>query len=422
MRPFKNLVFLLLSALILHQFLNLYGCANIIPPSGGPKDTIPPRLITVVPRDSALHFTGKLITFNFDEFVDLNNPIQNIIISPSPKRNPIVDHHLRTVTIRLKDTLLDNTTYLIDFGNTIKDINEGNILKHFSYVFSTGSYLDSMDLSGQVFVAETGKIDTTLIVMLHKNLDDSAVIKDLPRYVTRVDSLGQFHFRFLAPGTYNIYALEDQSGTRKYLSKSDLFAFYEHPITVGSGNLPLTLFAYPEENQTKKTTTSTTSTQPKKETKKEDKEKRLVVSVNLQNGQLDLLGDLIVQFKNGLKVFDSTKIHFLDGGFQPIKSYQLVKDSTDRILTFSTKWSLDSPYYLILEKSFGEDSSDRRLLKDDTIKFRTKKESDYGSLLLRFRNLDITKHPVLQFVQNKLIKNSFPLKGNQFEKKLFTPW
>jgi hypothetical protein len=134
-----------------------------------------------------------------------------------------------------------------------------------------------------------------------------------------------------------------------------------------------------------------------------------------------LLGNLIIQFKNGLKVFDSTKVHFLDGGFQPIKSYLLVKDSTNTKLTISTKWALDSPYILILEKSFGEDSSDRRLLKDDTIKIRTKKESDYGSLLLRFKNLDISKHPVLQFVQNKEIKFSYPLKGIQFEKQLFPP-
>src|SRR4029077_15730572 len=103
-----------------------------------------------------------------------------LIVSPVSKTEPLVDVHLRTVTIRIKDTLQPNTTYSFNFGKSIKDVNEGNILKNFTYVFTTGTYIDSAELSGNVIVAATGKADSSLIVMLHRKLDDSAVIKEKP--------------------------------------------------------------------------------------------------------------------------------------------------------------------------------------------------------------------------------------------------
>jgi Bacterial Ig-like domain len=369
----------------------------------------------VVPHDSAVNFTGKSIVFNFDEYVVLDNAQQNIIISPTPKINPVIDSKLRTVSIKLKDTLQPNTTYFLDFGKAIKDNNEGNVLKNFSYVFSTGAYLDSLEFGGNVLIAETGKKDSSLIVVLHKNLDDSAVVHDRPRYVARLDSNGNFMFHHLAPGYYNLFALKDEGGTRKYLSKGQLFAFYDKPITIQQVNLPVTLFAYSEKEEVKKPAAKTTTA------KKEEKEKRLVLQANLTNSILDLLDSLKIQFQMRLKTFDSTKVHFKDGAFKDIVSYQLIKDTADKKLTIITKWLPDSPYRLILEKEFAEDSLGRKLLKADTISFRTKKESDYGEVRLRFRNLDLSKNPVLQFVQNKAVKFSYPLTTTQLIKKLVVP-
>ncbi|HVM87549.1 MAG TPA: Ig-like domain-containing domain [Puia sp.] len=416
MKFIRNLTCLLIPAFLFINIIGSSGCANIIPPMGGPKDTLPPKLVNVSPHDSVVNFHNKTIVFNFDEFIEIDNPQQNVLISPTPKINPFMERHLRTLTVRLKDTLLENTTYFFDFGKTIKDVNEGNVLKNFNYVFSTGPYLDSLNFSGNVIVAETGKTDSTLIVMLHTNLDDSAVIKDRPRYVTHVDTAGRFTFRFVAPGTYNLYALKDEGGSKRYLSKTSLFAFNNKPVQIGAINVPVTLYAFTEKREEKKPTAKTSTSG-----KKEEKEKRLVVGTNLQSDKLDLLGNLELQFQEKLKNYDSSKIHFKDGSFNNITSYHLTKDTTDKKLTLVTKWVPDSAYHLILEKDFAQDSSGRKLLKADTISFRTMKESDYGEVKFRFRNLDLSKNPVLEFVQSDAVKFAFPLSTQQFNKKLFTP-
>src|ERR1700712_2951499 len=147
------------------------GCANIIPPTGGPRDTLPPVLVQVSPKDSMVNFKEtnkeKKFTFYFNEYVEVQNALENTIISPTVKNNPNIVAKLHTVTVTIKDTLDANTTYSINFGKAIRDVNEGNELKNFTYVFSTGPTLDNKKFSGHVVLAETGKIDTTLTVMLH---------------------------------------------------------------------------------------------------------------------------------------------------------------------------------------------------------------------------------------------------------------
>lgn len=153
------------------------GCANIVPPQGGPRDTIPPVLLKVIPGDSSTRFNSKKIDFYFDEYIDVQDPQTQLLISPLPTINPTVDARLRDLSVRLKDSLLPNTTYTIDFGKAIKDFTEGNIAKDIRYVFSTGNYIDSLEIYGKVLLAETGKTDSTLIAMLHTDPEDSAVYK-----------------------------------------------------------------------------------------------------------------------------------------------------------------------------------------------------------------------------------------------------
>src|SRR5262245_3914771 len=116
-------VFAFLSLLIADG-IGLSGCANIIPPGGGPRDSFPPILVSATPKDSSMNFTNKNITFVFDEFVEVNNVMENLIVSPTPKTIPEVTRKLRTVTVKLKDTLEPNTTYTLNFGNAIRDVNE----------------------------------------------------------------------------------------------------------------------------------------------------------------------------------------------------------------------------------------------------------------------------------------------------------
>ncbi|SRR5579871_591299 len=423
MKIAERLSFFLISLILIINALGGAGCANILPPTGGPKDTLPPVLVSAVPKNMILHFNGNRITFTFDEYVTLDKIQENLVISPTPKINPIVDSKLKTVTIKLKDTLRPNTTYQFNFGNAIKDVNEGNTLKHFSYVFSTGSYIDSLEFSGRVVVAKTGKADSTLIVVLHKNLDDSAIVNDRPPYVTTLDSAGFFTFRYLAPGTYALYAFRDQGNARKYFSKSDLFAFADKPIEINGRTPTITLYAFAEEEDKKKTNKPTGTKSSSKSEKAKEKDKRLIMKTNLTAGELDILGNLEFDFATPLKDFDSTKLHFTDEQFKEITNYRLIttNDTLHKTIELVYKWEPDTKYNIIAEKDFAQDTSGRKLLKADTIAIHTRRESEYGELDLRFRNLDLSKNPVLQFIQGDDIKFSFPLTSREFKRALFLP-
>jgi hypothetical protein len=425
--------FFLLFLITVVCLLGNSGCANIVPPLGGPRDSLPPKLIYVTPRDSSKLFNANKIVFYFNEYIDPKDVRTELIVSPVPKIEPIVDAKLRTLTVRIKDTLQPNTTYSFNFGNAIRDVNEGNILKGFTYVFSTGKYLDSMTFSGNVLVANTGKVDSTLIVMLHRNMDDSAVVKEKPRYVARVDTLGRFRFRWLEPGKYALYAMKDDAGTRRYLSSASLFAFADSPVVIGPGTPPVTLYAFVEPDTTRKSTKTTsgkggggnTIKPPEKEKNKEkEKDKRLQVQANIPGGEFDILDTFKLQFASPLKVFDSSKIRFTTDDHKDIdpRTYRFRRDSTNKVFSMLYAWPTDTKYHMILPKDFAEDTLGRKLLKADTLSFRTKKDIEYGEVRVRILNLDLSKKPVLQFVVQDAVKFSFPFRnGKEFRQMLFAP-
>lgn len=387
------------------------GCANIIPPQGGPRDTIPPRLVKAEPGDSTLNFRGNRIVLTFDEFVDLQNVQQNLLFTPTFATNPAVDVRLRTITIRLRDSLEANTTYTFNFGNAVKDINEGNVLPNFSYTFSTGPAFDTLTLSGNVILAETGRIDTTMIVILHRNLEDSAVAKDRPRYITRLDRNGSFTFRNLPAGTFAIYALSDAAG-RRYTSPTTLFAFADSPVVVRPNTPPITLYAFKEQAaaRTGSTTTAAGNTT----------DRRLRYSTKLTANQQELLNPFEMQFDVPLRFLDTNLLSLRrDSTFAPV-NYTAGLDSTQKLLTIQTSWQEGTPYHLIIEKDFAEDTLGRRLLKGDTLSFTTRKRSDYGSFNIRIKNADTALKPVLQLVQNGKIVYTAPIRNDRITETLFT--
>jgi uncharacterized protein (DUF2141 family) len=415
-------VFLLIA--LLPPTLVQTGCANIVPPTGGPRDTLPPRPVSIRPPDSSKNFTGKRIVIDFDEYVQLDNIQENLLVSPVPKINPSVDSKLRTVTVTLKDTLQPNTTYSIDFGNGIKDINEGNVLKNFTYIFTTGTTLDSLRITGKVIIAETGKTDSTLIVMLHTKLNDSAVIKDKPRYIARVNRDGLFTFRNLPSGTFALYALKDEGGQHRYLSKSQLFAFADSTVTPKVSPEPITLYAYTEKD----TAAPSKPAGPAPPTSvkatgggKKEQDKRLRIETNLSNNELDLLSQLQIRFGTPIKYFDSSKVKFTDVKYNPLTDYHFTVDTSNKKITLTYNWTENTPYSLILEKDFAEDTLGRKLIRPDTLSFRTKKQSDYGLVRLRLLGLDLSKNPVLQFVQGDQVKFAYPMTSREFYAKLFLP-
>lgn len=397
------------------------SCANIIPPLGGPKDTLPPIAIALQPKDSTLQFKGKRIVFTFNEYVTLDKIQENLLISPTPKINPVVEGRLRTVTVNIKDTLEPNTTYTYNFGKAIRDVNENNPLTNFTYTFSTGSYIDSLQLSGNVILAETGKHDSTMIVMLHRNLDDSAVIKEKPRYYSRVDSSGNFMFINLAPGTYALFALKNEGGMPQYLSPSQLFAFHPQTLVLNEQkNGPVQLYAYAEPEPPKPVKKPAAQGNRRKE-KEEDQDKRLRFSLSLENGTQDVLKPLVISFPDSLKSFDNSKLILTDEKFNRITNYTLDMDSTGKLYSLRYNWPIDQGFKLISEQGLAEDSLGKSVLKTDTLAFRTMKDSDYGSIRFRFPTIDTSQHPVLQLVQNDKVVFSYPIPGKELRIARFRP-
>ncbi|HEX5652600.1 MAG TPA: Ig-like domain-containing protein [Chitinophagaceae bacterium] len=399
------------------------GCANIVPPSGGPKDSLPPLLRKAEPGDSTLNFTGTRLSFTFDEYVEIQNIQQELLVSPTPRNTPVVNWRLNTVTVRLRDSLEPNTTYTLNFGNAIKDLNEGNVLKDFSYTFSTGSYLDSLKLRGNVVLAETGKTDTTMIVMLHSNGADSAVVNEKPRYVAKLDSKGGFVFNNLPPRTYYLYALKDESGARRYMNDKQLFAFADSAVIISDTIKPVTLYAYSRQ-PAPATTAPPVSISPGGRIPRgqQSTDRRLKFTTNLVNDQQDLLGSFILSFEQPLRSFDSSKLSlFTDSTFAPAPAFRFLKDSTNRQLVLEHSWKENTLYHLVLDKDFAEDSSGKKLLKTDTLSFRTRKFAEYGQLKVKIRDLDLSKNPVLIFVLNGTPRQSFPMTSTELTQNLFLP-
>lgn len=407
---------------LIPKILVLYSCANIIPPGGGPRDSLPPVLVKAVPADSSLHFNANKITLTFNEYVQLDPQLlQSIITSPNPVQQPFAQGHLQTVTVRLKDSLQPNTTYSINFGNAIKDVNENNPYTNFTYVFSTGNSIASGEINGNVQLAETGAADSTLIVILHKDLNDSAIKKERPYYYTRLDSGGNFSFRYLAYGKYNMFVLPNDY-TKKYDDSTKMFAFLNEPVTIDStASQPLTLYAYNEYKPGKENNNAVMPVNNSNKKKPVDTTKNITFTTNLQKTQQDLLNDFIISFQKPLQQFDSTKIILSDSNYHAIPGYKIVADTSLTTFHITYPWKEDQYFKLIVEQGAFKDSAEKMLAKNDTINFKTSSESEYGSIRLRFAKLALDKSPVLQILQNNIIVDSVALTSTEFYRRLYKP-
>lgn len=407
-----------IAVMLLSRMISLSSCANIIPPGGGPRDSLPPVLVMAAPADSSVNVpvTVKQFTLTFDEFVGVENYFSNLIVSPTLKNMPTVDGRLRNITIRIKDTLEPNTTYSLDFGDAIKDVNESNVAKGFRYVFSTGSSIDDNTYSGKVVLAETGKVDSSLFVLLHRNLSDSAVIKGSPRYYTRINGRGEFTFHNLPEGEFAVYAISKDAYNRAYTDSTMLFAFRETPVRIDADTPRDTLYAFAYKKVQPQGAESPAIRLPSATT-----DRRLRYSPDLDNGQQDLLRDLRLTFLRKLSVFDSTKFALTDTSYRKLPGYSVSLDTTGTRVSVQHSWKENTPYYLLIAKDAVADSLGTTLTKADTIRFHTKREPDYGSVRIRFTNIDLSRNPILQLVQENTIIESFPLTRPEVYRKLYRP-
>jgi len=212
--------------------LSLWHCANPVSPEGGPKDVTPPKVVRCDPPNFSTNFKRNIIHIDFDEFINLKNPISDVLISPPFKNTP--DYKLRgkSVIIKLEDSLKANITYVINFGKAISDITENNVLTGYSYVFSTGAHLDSLSLKGKVVNAFDLTPQKDMFVFLYiDNSDtipfDSLPVKVPPNYIVRTSDNGEFEFKNLQNASFKLMALNDQNSNMIFDQPSEKIAFYD---------------------------------------------------------------------------------------------------------------------------------------------------------------------------------------------------
>lgn len=208
----------------------LYACASTGTPDGGPYDETPPKFVRSTPEPNAINNQRKKISIEFDEFIKIENAAEKVIISPPQSEAPEVKASGKRVLVEFFDSLRENTTYTIDFGDAIVDNNEGNPMGDFAYAFSTGDRIDTMQVSGTVLNAQDLEPIKGIQVGLHKNLNDTAFTCLPFDRISRTDSRGRFTIKGIAPGKYRIYALKD--GNQNYLfdSKTEIIAYSDSLI------------------------------------------------------------------------------------------------------------------------------------------------------------------------------------------------
>lgn len=229
---------------------SLFQCGRKGTPSGGIKDIIPPKLKYAEPPNLSVDFKAKKIRLYFDEYIKLNNIQEQLIVSPPLKYTPVITPAgtaSKVIEILIKDTLQENTTYTINFGQSIVDNNEGNPNSFLTYVFSTGSYIDSLSLKGVVEDAFNKKAETFISVMLYEidsTYNDSTIYKRPPNYITNtLDSTILFDLNYLKKGKYALFGLKDEGKNNMFDQQVDKIAFVKDTIVLPTDEIYLlTLF------------------------------------------------------------------------------------------------------------------------------------------------------------------------------------
>ena len=224
------------SFFILHSsffILLLVSCAKMGSPDGGWYDETPPTITGSAPADKATGVKTRKINIYFDEYIQVDNPTEKVVISPPQLETPEIKAGGKKITVEIKDSLKANTTYTVDFSDAISDNNENNPLGNYTYTFSTGDHIDTLEVSGYVLDAKNLEPIKGILVGLYSNLNDTAFTTSPMLRVSRTDSRGMFIIKGIAPGNYRIYALEDADNNYYYSQKSERLAF-NHDVIVPS--------------------------------------------------------------------------------------------------------------------------------------------------------------------------------------------
>jgi len=407
---------ILLGCLVAIALIQMGGCANIVPPSGGPRDSIPPYAVYAKPKDSSTNIAPKEILISFNEYITTNALQEQLIVSPNIKNNPLIDQRLNMLRVRLSDSLNTNTTYSFQFGNALRDVNEGNIAQNYTYVFSTGSHIDTGKLYGKVQLAETGLVDSTLIAVLHPVENDSAIYKDKPNYYTRINGQGIFVFKFLPSEDFNIYIVPNDYNKR-YDDSTKLFAFLNSSVNPLQTKDSIQLYAFEASPKKEKKLATIAGA---KNTKKQSPV--LKYSINLEGIEKDILSPLTLNFETPVRLNDSFTIGITDTNLVKQEGLTaLVNAQNKQQVEIRFPWEANTDYKLVLPQKSILDTLSNFLVKADTIRFKTKPESSYGSAIIRINGFQQFEHPVLLLIQDQIVKFSYPITQNLLRIDLLPP-
>ena len=384
------------------------ACANITAPTGGKKDLKPPILLSIDPPDSQTNAHPKRIELDFNKYITVSDAAKEMQLSPIIAIQPTIRAINRSVVVKIADTLLeDSTTYRLSFGNSIKDVHEGNIFAKYVYTFSTTSYFDSLTLSGRVINASTGLPDTgrVLVELYNAKSNDSAVVRRKPKYVIKADATGKFEFKGLPHRSFRLYALKDANDNLIYDGIGEMIAFNEGLVLPGDTLQPLInlrLFAEDIDTSTKKKTDTSSAVNKNAFGRKKQVAPPASYSLNLDTSNVnkrtfDINGFIKLSF-NKEPVFNREKIKLtydslgveipapiaiIKDTLHPTEFHIiLLDDSLERkeLHADGLSWKENTVYTLKLQKGFGKDTSGVDFSPSKFI-FRTRESDvDYGNV------------------------------------------
>lgn len=309
------------------------GCAIRVAPTGGEKDTTPPKVLKALPDTFATNFNSKVIEFDFDEYFQVNDLPGKLVVSPPLENMPEAKIKGKKLTLTLTENLRPNTTYNFNFGSAIADINENTPMKDFSYVFSTGSFIDSLSINGSIINAFSLGLEKDVTVMLYTDTGDSLPYKNKPAYFAKTNDVGSFTLNYIAPGKYKIFALKETNNNYLYDSEDEQIAFVD--TLVQSDKKPFLAFRL---------------------FRAEKKKQKLVKNTYAAPGKLTLVFNKPVKNFALKNLYDTTNTNFY------LTEYNTNRDS---LTIWFNKKPADSLRLVVFDNNTGY----------DTLKIDTKKKS-----------------------------------------------
>ncbi len=394
---------------ILFVVLLLYiaSCANVLAPTGGERDSTAPKILKRNPSDSMLHFTGGTLEIFFDEYIKVDEPQKNITITPLLKQNPTVTYNKNKLSITISDSLLEkNTSYSISFGNAVSDIHEGNIYNNLHATFSTGSYFDSLHIQGKVIDAVTGLPDTSATILLYNtSVADSAVMNQKPLYVTKSNA-GGFTFNFLPNKAFKLFAIKDVNNNLFYDEKNEHIAFCDTQVQATNTKQQQTLYLFSAQHEVGNSAKQLFNRMGATKTDND----KLTYTTNIDTTKkntrtFNYFDTVVFSFNKKINTLQESKIRIYQDSVMDATAVVTLDKSNKKILVY-TNWEQGATYTLVLQKGFATDSTGQQA-NTNTYTFKTKKESDYGTLHVTFQQLDANIQYIAQLLfQNTIIKTS----------------